>query len=148
MQNQGKLFAFEKSPKRWEILVRLGERNGLKNMVAKCEDFLETKPDSEEYREVGYILCDPSCSGSGIVSRMDDLIKYALEATPSVAESDNNKNKKKGKGRGGGKSPRAQKTNEKNDGGKQKQVGAGKEDEELSVGEHDDFLGEESEVCF
>lgn len=51
-------------------------------MEARNEDFLKTNPNVPPYSEVEYILCDPSCSGSGIVSRMDDLIKYALEDTP------------------------------------------------------------------
>lgn len=36
--------------------------------------FLDVDPQSPEYSQVEYILLDPSCSGSGIVNRMDYLI--------------------------------------------------------------------------
>lgn len=35
------------------------------------ENFLETDPLSAKFSKVEYVLVDPSCSGSGIVSRLD-----------------------------------------------------------------------------
>jgi putative methyltransferase len=46
-------------------------------------DFLAAKPNSDEFANVGAILLDPSCSGTGIVGR-DDGIKIHLPATDTV----------------------------------------------------------------
>ena len=32
---------------------------------AKCQDFLAVNPKDSRYRDVEYILVDPSCSGTG-----------------------------------------------------------------------------------
>lgn len=40
MMNNGRLFAFDKDPKRLETLVKLTTRNGVKNLTAQCADFL------------------------------------------------------------------------------------------------------------
>ena len=37
-------------------------------------DFLKVDPNDEMYSKVEYILLDPSCSGSGVVGRLDHLI--------------------------------------------------------------------------
>lgn len=42
-------------------------------------DFLETDPKSEQWSRVKYIMLDPSCSGSGIVNRLD------VSSDPSIA---------------------------------------------------------------
>ena len=36
--------------------------------------FLEVDPNDPQYAKVEYFLLDPSCSGSGIVSRLDHLV--------------------------------------------------------------------------
>lgn len=36
--------------------------------------FLETDPNDNQYAQVEYLLLDPSCSGSGIISRLDHLV--------------------------------------------------------------------------
>lgn len=36
--------------------------------------FLETNPLDPMFSKVEYLLLDPSCSGSGIVSRLDHLV--------------------------------------------------------------------------
>lgn len=46
---------------------------GISCVKPKLGDFLHEDPSDKKYANVKYILCDPSCSGSGIVSRMDDL---------------------------------------------------------------------------
>eukprot|EP01127_Copromyxa_protea_P021286 TRINITY_DN7280_c0_g1_i4.p1 TRINITY_DN7280_c0_g1~~TRINITY_DN7280_c0_g1_i4.p1 ORF type:complete len:658 (+),score=203.43 TRINITY_DN7280_c0_g1_i4:64-2037(+) len=134
MKNKGKLIAFDKSPTRCETLVRLGKRNGMKIMVAKNEDFLKTDPTQSPYSEVEYILCDPSCSGSGIVSRMDDLIKYASEGQ-----------RKKGRGKGKRKS-----VGQKGEGHKEEGKEEGKEEVEVKDVdenlEEDATVGEETEA--
>lgn len=36
--------------------------------------FLETDPNDAQFAQVEYLLLDPSCSGSGIISRLDHLV--------------------------------------------------------------------------
>ena len=36
--------------------------------------FLETNPEDAQFANVEYLLLDPSCSGSGIISRLDHLV--------------------------------------------------------------------------
>ena len=64
------------------------------NMIAQCKDFLTISPNNSPYNRVEYILCDPSCSGSGIVSRMDELIKFAKEKNLYQPAQSNDKNRK------------------------------------------------------
>ncbi|KAK7884091.1 hypothetical protein WMY93_027214 [Mugilogobius chulae] len=47
-------------------------RAGVTCHQLKHQDFLKVDPHSPEYREVEYILLDPSCSGSGMVCLRDD----------------------------------------------------------------------------
>jgi putative methyltransferase len=51
------------------------------DIVAHHGSFLDIDPTSPEFMQVEYILLDPSCSGSGIVSRLDQLVDG--EVTPS-----------------------------------------------------------------
>ncbi|XP_071840892.1 uncharacterized protein [Apostichopus japonicus] len=73
MQNTGKVFAFDLDQKRTETLKAMVEKSGSTNVEAQCADFLEVDPTDPKYVKVTHILTDPSCSGSGIVSRKDHL---------------------------------------------------------------------------
>ncbi|WWD19053.1 hypothetical protein CI109_103511 [Kwoniella shandongensis] len=86
MQNQGKLHAFERSPNRYKTLERMLEKAHCTNVDARRADFLESNPDSYEYSKVTRILLDPSCSGSGIVNRLDYLIDDDTEESDSKVE--------------------------------------------------------------
>ena len=44
---------------------------GCKNVETVLADFLQINPFDKEYQNVEYILVDPSCSGSGIIDRLD-----------------------------------------------------------------------------
>ncbi|KAK0562601.1 hypothetical protein OC844_002623 [Tilletia horrida] len=48
-------------------------RAGTKNVTALRADFLETDPDDSRWSKVELMLLDPSCSGTGIVNRLDYL---------------------------------------------------------------------------
>ncbi|KAJ3213654.1 putative 28S rRNA (cytosine-C(5))-methyltransferase [Dinochytrium kinnereticum] len=78
MQNTGRIHAFDLDANRLKTLVKLTDRAHCKNITPRNVSFLEVKPGSEEYREVEYILLDPSCSGSGIVRRLDHLLTVVI----------------------------------------------------------------------
>ena len=63
----GKVFAFDLSKKRCQLLQNRMRQAGATNVQAKCFDFLKIDPKDRKYANVQYILLDPSCSGSGMV---------------------------------------------------------------------------------
>ncbi|KAM8830202.1 28S rRNA (cytosine-C(5))-methyltransferase isoform 1-T1 [Synchiropus picturatus] len=67
MNNKGKLFAFDLDAKRLATMSTLLLRAGVTCHQLANQDFLKVDPDSPQYKDVGYILLDPSCSGSGMV---------------------------------------------------------------------------------
>ncbi|XP_029912132.1 28S rRNA (cytosine-C(5))-methyltransferase [Myripristis murdjan] len=72
MQNKGKLFAFDLDAKRLSTMSTLLLRAGVTCQQISNQDFLTVDPDSPTYKDVEYILLDPSCSGSGMVCLRDD----------------------------------------------------------------------------
>lgn len=74
MKNKGKLYAFERDKKRFSTLGAMLARAGCKNVEAANVDFLTIDPSDPKYQRVTHILLDPSCSGSGIVNRLDHLL--------------------------------------------------------------------------
>ncbi|CCG84528.1 protein of unknown function [Taphrina deformans PYCC 5710] len=81
----GKVFAFERDDRRVNVL-----RSMLTKADAKVEvthgDFTRTDPHDPKYAVVTHLLLDPSCSGSGIVNRLDYLT--ASPATTTAAPLD------------------------------------------------------------
>lgn len=65
MKNKGKLFAFDLDPKRMATMSTLLLKAGVTCQQLANQDFLKVDPDSPQYKDVEYILLDPSCSGSG-----------------------------------------------------------------------------------
>ncbi|WRT68385.1 uncharacterized protein IL334_005361 [Kwoniella shivajii] len=86
MSNRGKLHAFERSPNRYNTLIRMLEKAHCRNVKAQRADFLESDPNNEVYSKVTRILLDPSCSGSGIVNRLDYLVENEAEESDSKSE--------------------------------------------------------------
>jgi len=74
MQNRGKLFAFERDKKRFATLRTMIAKAHCTNVEPINTDFLTTDPSDERFGRVTHILLDPSCSGSGIVNRLDYLL--------------------------------------------------------------------------
>ncbi|KAI1810911.1 S-adenosyl-L-methionine-dependent methyltransferase [Poronia punctata] len=66
-----KVFAFEKDPHRGRTLEKMVNLAGAQDMtlLSLGRDFLKVDPQSPVYKNVGALLLDPSCSGSGIVGR-------------------------------------------------------------------------------
>ncbi|KAL0931961.1 nol1 nop2 sun domain-containing protein [Colletotrichum truncatum] len=90
------IFAFERDPKRaltLEKMVKIAGSRGT-TKIGLGQDFLEVDPKGEAYKDVGALLLDPSCSGSGIVGR-DSLPELHL---PEVSGSSGGKGAAKGKG--------------------------------------------------
>lgn len=73
MENSGRIYAFDKDKRRLDTLIKLTRRAGCTNIEPLHISFLDCDPSM--YSNVEYVLLDPSCSGSGIVGRMDHLIE-------------------------------------------------------------------------
>ncbi|KAL4066705.1 S-adenosyl-L-methionine-dependent methyltransferase [Scleroderma citrinum] len=82
MANKGKLYAFERDQRRFRTLKTMLNKAGCKNVEPVNMDFLTVDPINSKYAKATHILLDPSCSGSGIVNRLD----YLLESENEEAE--------------------------------------------------------------
>ena len=97
MDNAGTLFAFDRDPSRFAMLSEQLEKHYVANSTAVCADFLcipstaTAAGEAPRARDLNlsaeqlelcaladYILVDPSCSGSGIVTRLDSIIDGAI----------------------------------------------------------------------
>ncbi|KAM4737199.1 28S rRNA (cytosine-C(5))-methyltransferase [Anableps anableps] len=72
MKNRGRLFAFDLDGKRLTTMSTLLLRAGVTCHQLANQDFLKVDPDDPQYKDVEYILLDPSCSGSGMVCLRDN----------------------------------------------------------------------------
>ncbi|KAJ2916589.1 hypothetical protein MD484_g3801, partial [Candolleomyces efflorescens] len=75
MKNQGKIYAFERDRRRFTTLETMLSKAQCSNVHPVNTDFLLVDPHDEKYGAVTHILLDPSCSGSGIVNRLDHLVE-------------------------------------------------------------------------
>ncbi|CAI5711019.1 unnamed protein product [Hyaloperonospora brassicae] len=90
-----RVFAFDRSPKRLELLKQRMQLAGAADRVqAELQSFLDVSVDDDVYRNVRSILLDPSCSGSGMTNRLDHLLDIAgardaaLEAADGATDDD------------------------------------------------------------
>ncbi|KAH9508701.1 putative 28S rRNA (cytosine-C(5))-methyltransferase [Bulinus truncatus] len=67
MNDKGEVIAMDQDLKRMNMMSKLLEKNGAKNVKLVHQDFLTVQPDSEDAKRIQFILVDPSCSGSGML---------------------------------------------------------------------------------
>ncbi|XP_056130513.1 probable 28S rRNA (cytosine-C(5))-methyltransferase isoform X2 [Lampris incognitus] len=72
MKNKGNLFAFDLDAKRLSTMATLLLRAGVTCQHLANQDFLKVDFGDPRYKDVEYILLDPSCSGSGMVCLRED----------------------------------------------------------------------------
>lgn len=83
------VFAYDKSARRLALLEkRMEQAHADKIVKATCQDFLSVKADEEKLKDVRVILLDPSCSGSGMVGRVDHLLDAQNASDPSENDAD------------------------------------------------------------
>ncbi|KAH9447779.1 hypothetical protein MJO28_011310 [Puccinia striiformis f. sp. tritici] len=72
---RGKVWAFEKDHKRFRVLAEMIKLAGCTNVQCINADFLAVNHADERFKNVSHIMVDPSCSGSGISNRLDNLFQ-------------------------------------------------------------------------
>jgi 25S rRNA (cytosine2278-C5)-methyltransferase len=87
-----RIFAFEKDVRRAKTLEKMVKVAGSKSStrIGLGQDFLKVNPADEMYRNVGALLLDPSCSGSGIVGR-DTVPELHLPDEPGASSGSGKK---------------------------------------------------------
>ncbi len=84
-----KIHAFEKDKNRaktLEKMVKIAGSDGF-TVIHPGQDFMRVDPHADEYRQVGALLLDPSCSGSGIVGRDEMPELHLPELSSSTSAS-------------------------------------------------------------
>ncbi|RYP09249.1 hypothetical protein DL765_008514 [Monosporascus sp. GIB2] len=98
-----RIYAFEKDKKRALTLEKMVKLAGAKDIIriSFAQDFLKVDPNADLFKNVGALLLDPSCSGSGIVGR-DAMPSMHLPESPSSStkelQSHNSRKRKRGEG--------------------------------------------------
>ncbi|GIX69299.1 hypothetical protein CEXT_508531 [Caerostris extrusa] len=73
MENKGKIYAYEKNDNRFKILKNMLNDSCVEICEAECEDFYLVNTNNPKFQNLECILVDPTCSGSGMVNRMDTV---------------------------------------------------------------------------
>lgn len=74
IKDKGTVYAFDLEEGRLKLMKYLLSKTSATCVQPLHQDFLKAHHNHPVYSEVEYILLDPSCSGSGIVSRMDKYL--------------------------------------------------------------------------
>ncbi|KAF2277221.1 S-adenosyl-L-methionine-dependent methyltransferase [Westerdykella ornata] len=80
------VIAFERDRLRTKTLEKMIKLASADKVVSikGASDFLNANPNAQEFENVGAILLDPSCSGTGIVGRDDALTIHLPEMNPTA----------------------------------------------------------------
>ncbi|KAI0156654.1 S-adenosyl-L-methionine-dependent methyltransferase [Hypoxylon sp. FL1284] len=91
------VYAFEKDSRRARTLDKMVKLAGAKEVtrISFGQDFLKVDPGSELFKDVGCLLLDPSCSGSGIVGRDDMPTIHLPEAAGTSKQQPTNSSRKR-----------------------------------------------------
>ena len=98
------IYACERDQNRAATLSQMVNLAGASEhvIIKKSQDFLRIEPDKYPWNEVGSLLLDPSCSGSGITAREETLkviLPSANDKTFNAKQSRKRKRESKGEGR-------------------------------------------------
>lgn len=95
-RSKSRVYACERDKQRAKTLESMITLAGAKNSVVikAGQDFLKLDPTHANWSNVGSILLDPSCSGSGIVGR-DDALTVVLPKLEDVAQLPSPKKRKR-----------------------------------------------------
>lgn len=88
--------ACERNPIRAQTLEKMVKLAGAGKIITvkASQDFTKLDPRFQEFADVGALLLDPSCSGSGIIGR-DDTAVLHLPSLPSSAPAPTSKKRKR-----------------------------------------------------
>ncbi|THX77508.1 S-adenosyl-L-methionine-dependent methyltransferase [Aureobasidium pullulans] len=88
--------ACERNPIRAQTLEKMVKLAGAGKIISvkASQDFTKLDPRSQEFADVGALLLDPSCSGSGIIGR-DDTAVLHLPSLPSTVPAPPSKKRKR-----------------------------------------------------
>ena len=88
--------ACERNPIRAQTLEKMVKLAGAGKIISvkASQDFTKLDPRSQEFADVGALLLDPSCSGSGIIGR-DDTAVLHLPSLPSTVPAPSSKKRKR-----------------------------------------------------
>ncbi|BFZ22996.1 hypothetical protein BsWGS_26035 [Bradybaena similaris] len=73
MNDTGRVIALDRDQKRMETMYKLIETSGATCVEMIVQDFLTVRPDSDDARDIQFILVDPSCSGSGMLGSKNEI---------------------------------------------------------------------------
>ena len=88
----GHVFAFERDSRRFETLQKLtsqalgGPVSASASLTCVLADFLTVDPMDPKYNRVEYILCDPSCSGSGMPMSLERSLSSTSNTTTDESD--------------------------------------------------------------
>jgi len=93
---ESKIYACERDNIRAATLQRMVRTAGAGDIVSirSGQDFLTTDPNVSPWSNVGSLLLDPSCSGSGIVGR-DQALRVVLPSRQPISSSSKRSKKRK-----------------------------------------------------
>jgi len=92
MKNKGHITATERDIRRADVLEMMVAKAGADKSVTclKAVDFMTLDPNDAQWSEVDHLLLDPSCSGSGILGRVEwSLSSFSLPSSNVPLEVSN-----------------------------------------------------------